>query len=196
MFDAEKIQSQTDQSQSQSGMNFEALERSIEEHWDHLLGLLRGDHITTKRMQFFQGHRERVRLQFEVQRGPFSFQEYYTLCDLLWDRVDKAIRSDDLKVDVIMEEAGLNDLDHAGKISFCRNLTHAVILPEFIVRYVKDRYPKCDPVSKVRELSEEGSEFKDYVNYLLSRRDMRRWAQSKSGSNKNTPASKRSKTSR
>lgn len=124
----------------------------IEEHWSHLHDVALGKVTTEKRKKFFDCHRERVRLQAQIQRGPFSFHEYYSLCDLLWDKVRESF-SNLMEAQSIFIEADIPNADKSTKLSLLRSITHSVLLPEFILKYVERLYPDCDSVSKLSELS-------------------------------------------
>lgn len=174
----------------------------LEEFAPLLQAVLSGKTSTRRRVEFMKGHQQRVRLQHEVRPGPLTFSEYYELIDALvadWLPTQSAVFG------ALAVEAGVSSSrswseKEAARV-LARQFAHIVLLPELLIailcRYGPDlsqallmKKParsKANPTEPKMNYEEadgwliEGRTSgdiadADYVEYLLSKREMYRWA--------------------
>lgn len=165
--------------------------------------LLSGQTSTRRRVEFMKGHQQRVQLQHEVRPGPLTFSEYYELIDAL---VADWLPTQSAAFGALALEAGVSSSrswsEKEATRVLARQFAHIVLLPELLIailcRYGPD-LSQASPVkkparSKVSLTTEPKMSYEeadgwllegrtsgdiddaDYVEYLLSKREMYRWA--------------------
>lgn len=165
--------------QDRSLPDVDKLEMILNEHWLHLMSILSSTKAENRRsIQFFKSHKDRLVLLYEIRTGPFTFEEYYCLSDLLSARIQSLVDKDPNMLKIFVQNTGAGITGEDTTIGLLlRQYISIVLLPELIERYVDFRYPGVDPVTKTMELSMDNQ--KDYVEYLLSLRDMAKWGRRK-----------------
>lgn len=149
----------------------------LENAWPLLKRLIAGKQTTRRSVQFFKSQRERSILHYKVCAGPLSFAEYYSLSDLLHAKVESAVVSEEglFCAFTLMADAATMDIVSAQLL--LKQFTAMVLLTELVLWHVAQLYPNRDAEEQTRRLWQENS--KDYVNYILSRRDLARWGRRK-----------------
>lgn len=175
MADLRAIEDSMQSSQSQKTLE-ETLDVAalLDSAWPVLVAIISGERTTWRSRQFFKSQRERAVLHHEVCAGPLSFAEYYLLSDQLHARVEAAVSAEEGEGKLFHAFAAMAGIVGTSMKLLLTQFTSMVLLPELVLHHVKQMYPDRDDVeAQTRKLWQENR--KDYVQYLLSRRDLARW---------------------
>lgn len=152
------------------------LDDVLSKNWKATMQILLGERTTRKQIQFFKSQKDRSYLHNEVRTGPLTFKEYYKLFDMLWAKIEVFINDSTEASAHFTMDSGVERDDAIFKL-LLQQYAAVVLLPDLMLSHVKSLYPNSDAEEKIQQLS--GEDRKDYVEYLLSKRDVANWGRRK-----------------
>lgn len=150
------------------------LQEAVEKSYDRLFEIACGGRPSERRDAFFASQRSRSHLAHSINRGALSFHDFFILTDIVAKKCEPMLQ-DERVCGFFAKEAHIDDLRDPSVKLLINQAIHMVLLPELI--------SLCDDLATPgeRRLMGEGPNTKDYVTFLLSRREMSRLAMNKQG---------------
>lgn len=143
----------------------ENFQKVIEKLYGHLVEIACGKRPSKRRDAFFVSQRSRSHLARSINRGPLSFHDFSILTDMVMVRY-KPMLQDERVCNFFAREAHIDDPRDPSVKLLINQAIHMVLIPELI--------SLCGDLTSSGEhsLLGENSENKDYVAFILSRREM------------------------